>query len=339
MYKKHIMSQDFAKKYAADNAKALTDFQIGDYSSVNTQLDSLIRQAPNKSEEGRLKVLLGSSQMADGDTSKGVQTLKEVVNNYSIPAVWRATALYNLAGAVDTQGTVVFYKLYFNEAPYASFLPTEGSDVSRVRAAYLKLLLLSDEIYPTSFAEYSIAGNYYAIEVAAGRNVGTTTESAAQLMQKYVELGDSRNDQDKYVPSALVIGYLYRASAINTSARILNTGSLAERDAAFQKVLTVATQYHQDGMDTKNIALGALVRARFFYASFLATNFSDRDADIRALLKPFAMLDTNQPAWYLVAFTRIPTMKETDFYRDQSKKLIKISPEYKDFLQKLHVTP
>src|SRR6185436_20414817 len=102
------------------------------------------------------------------------------------------------------------------DPPFSTFAPTKGSDALKVSTAYLKLLEMANQIQPTSYAYYAIAGSYYTpaistIATASDRDrlQGTTTEAAAHVIEQYVEKGDAIQDDAASLPSANVAKYLY----------------------------------------------------------------------------------------------------------------------------------
>jgi hypothetical protein len=274
----------------------------------------------------------------DGDRAQGVKILVGVTNDYTLPPLWRAVALYNIAQAISSN-TVSFYTTNLSDPALAALLPKEGTDSQRLDAAYLALLKMSDDTYPTSFAEYAIAGNYYARLY----NLNTFPASlkpndAAVLMKKYVSEGDTRNDSSIYSSQMLLLGSLYRTFGIISSDKILGTLSLSVGEAEYNKVLAQADGLNPNPLQNNlNPALGAVLQVRFFYANFLLRYSSGKEADIRTLLIPFGSIDPTT-ASVGSTFTTIKNAPAKDFIKVQSLQLAKISPEYKKFLLKLGVT-
>ncbi len=236
-----------AMTYQSDAKVAYETFVAGDYKNSADQLPALIAQAPNKSEVGRLKILLAVSywyRNQNNDSAQAVKVLKEVVNDYSIPAAWRAQALNSLARFVQ-DSSLSFYQLHFSEAPYNTFVPAEGTEAQKLGAVYLALLKYSDDTYPTSWAEYAIAYHYASSNL---NNPDLNLKDIGQTISKYVQDGDSRKDEYIYAPSVLVQGYQYRAFALARSATFLgSTADLKKKaEVAYQLLFDTATRLGQE---------------------------------------------------------------------------------------------
>lgn len=320
-----------SKTYQADARVAYGTFVSGDYVTSVESLPALIAQAPNKSELGRLKILLGVSYWfrdQSGDRTQAIKTLKEVVNDYSIPAVWRAQALNSIARFVN-DSSLSFYQVHFNEAPYNAFVPAEGTEVQKVSAAYLALLKYSDDTYPTSWAEYSIAHQYASLSVS--NPSGADPKETAEMMMKYVKDGDSRHDESIYSPSILVHGYYHRAVSLGRISFLLGSPaeSVKEAEDAYALVFDTAKATGQD----KNPSV-IIWRARFYNANLVSSQLN-REEDIRAMLQPFAEADHLSEE--LRFFANLKNVPETNFNKMVAIKLAKISPEFRVFLDKLGI--
>lgn len=320
--------------YNQKSRDTLQTFYTGDYEIAAQQLRELIADAPNKSEKGRLQLLLAASLSKsenNEDRVASVKIYKDIVNDYSIPPIWRALALNNIAFLVNGRD-VSFYKLYFPESPYSSYLPTAGSDVSRVQTAYFNILKASDEIYPNSFAEYSIAGNYYVLLTAMNNSPLEDIKGTYELIQKYVEEGDSRKDANLYSPSMLVTSLYFRALAINESGRELGNIDTQTREDAFKLVLTAVSESGSAANNPDLINMAMLTR--WFYADFLNGLEENRDSDIITLLSPFSDLPSEKaPRMFL------SSVSGSDVYniKKRSLSLAAISPEFKKFTERIGI--
>lgn len=257
--------------------------------------------------------------------------LQQIINDYSITPWVRALAYNNLATLFVTY-TLPHYEKYFTNPPLSAYAPVSTiSDDDRARAAYLKVLQLSDEISPNSSAEYSIAGNYYTNLVVNNEIAKDDLENTAKLMQTYVTEGDNRNDKVIYSPSTILFGQMYRAFALAVSGRILNTPTLEEREAAFKLVFTTADTYKNAGQDiTTPFIENALLKTRFFYADFLLKDFNGtRNVDIQTLLRPYGVVNSTSSATGV-----LPTLQhgKNAYLNAEAKKMAEISPEFKKFL-------
>ena len=285
-------------KYNVQAETARTDFNAGNYSNAITQFSSLIPDAPNKGEAGRLQLLLAASLMyrnQPGDLQSSVSILVKLMNDYTMPPVVRALALNSIAADINNNG-MDFYQLYLaNVTPFNTYLPANGTDADRLQVLYFKTLELSDQTYPNSYAEYTIAGNYYAQVMANGKIASADLKSTAQTMQKYVAEGDALHDSSLYSSLNLVYIQAYRALALSASYEILKSPDSATVETAFQLPLTTASKLTALASDY-NLEAGVM-RDRFFYAMFLLRNFGNtRNADIETILKPFAQARTNNRA-------------------------------------------
>jgi hypothetical protein len=315
---------------------ALQTFYTGDYdASINTY-SSLANSAPDKATQGKANVLLASSYMLrnqSGDQGQGIKIFKQVVNNYSIPPLWRAFALNNLAIFLGNNSSLSTYQLYFSDPPFNSLLPVSGPDSARLSAAYLGLLKLSDETAPNSYAEYAIAGNYYLPQLSANQfAVDAASKATAQLMQNYVKEGDTRNDSSLYAPATLLNATLYRALAMGGSNRVLKNLDPQDIDAAYQLVFQRASQFNVPA-DTGPV-YAVLMRARFYYAIFLSTQ-PNSNSKIKENLAPFSKADPKDPN--LSYFPGLVGTSSRAYSKSVAIQLADISPDFNEFLTKAGV--
>ena len=317
----------------------------GDYSGALDAFSALLKSAPDKASEGKLKIFIAANLFARNqgdDQAKSIAMYKEVWNDPQMPAYVRAKVLTDLAGVVRKKDES-FYKTYFAEKPFSDFLPASGTSSSKMSAVYLKMLELSDETFPNSYAEYLIAGNYYAPLLANGVPIGTTTpEQVAKIIQDYVKKADilAPTDESTYRPEIIVQRYLYRSIAINGSSSVLKNISFIEREDALKLALSKGAPYE----NSNDYATKAVIMSvRFFYAQFLNRNIGkERYSDIVTLLKPFGdAVSGSDPSFKATraGFMDLVTRPDTDFKKMNAIALAKISPEFKDFLTSLGLKP
>ncbi|HWP61697.1 MAG TPA: hypothetical protein VN495_03770 [Candidatus Paceibacterota bacterium] len=314
------------KKYLQSYIHARDVLASGDYNASIANYSALLQQAPNDAETGKLTIFLASTYLdrnQEGDAAKAVALYKQVINNYKIPSYVRSLALNDVAVYVYGRG-LSFYQLYFPETPYSTFIPADGSDTMKLKTIYLKLLQLSDQTYPNSFAEYAIAGNYYAYLIGNALIPTSEMVDAAQKAQSYITLGDSHNDQALYAPSVLAKAYFYRAIGLSTSAEVLGKPGTDAQEQAYQLAVQMASQY-----PTNPLVQTIEMQTRFYYAAFLMTTIgSSRDADIRVLLAPFGDATSTNPLLATGAYAQ-----------KQAPKLANISPAFAQFLAAQHWPP
>jgi len=320
---------------------ARDSFNTGDYTTSINNLQTLITQAPTSAERARLQLLLASDLLyrdQGNDFSQSISLFKQIINNFAAAPVTRAISLNNIAKIVLAQNST-FYKDNFTDAPLSTYLPASGSDSDKVEAAYLKILQLSDETYPNSQAEYSIAGNYYAPLIQNNEVAATNLQTTATLMQKYVTEGDSRNDQQLYSPGGLVFNQLYRADALSVSGAILDTPSVQVREDAFKTGLALSDGYEKTQYSESPTVIGGDLKIRFDYSNFLMQNFtSTRDADIQTLLIPFGSIASSSAAiTFLGSLGTLTTNPSGAYVNMVAYKLADISSDFKTFLSTIGV--
>lgn len=319
-------------------------FSSGDRDEAIEAFQKLLPDAPNKTEEGKLKILLASQlffRNDNGDRAEAVKLYKSVINDFTMPPYVRAIALNNVASSIVGQ-SISFYKLHFPEPPFNEFIPSTGSDNFKLTHAYMKILELSRDTYDTSAAAYEIAGNYYAPALSIvpsnarkERVAGMTEEDAARLIERYVSEGDELKDEDLHLPHVNAEKYLFRALALNTSGRVLNR-DLEEREEGFKRVLQYGTRYDTGSYEkTQEV----LLQARFFYADFLSENFGEeRHNDIREILAPFGAAARGTDFSSVKTreyFSRRMAAQSGNIVKSRSGNLIEISPEFKEFFANL----
>ena len=322
------------------NSKPAVDaLYTGQYDIAETNLRALIEQAPTKSEKARLQVILMATLFDTGkesDAEEAASLAYTLINDYSVPAWIRATAYNTLSRVVYAHtDTISFYTTYFNKAPLDSYLGTSGTDTDRIWSAYLKLLQVSDDIYPTSLAEYGIA-RYYVMFLSDNSLTQQKREEIAVLMQKYIAEGDTRKDGGLYAPYNIILNQLSRADAIALSNKILQNHDLVESEQAYVQVKTVADGIESGGVDMNNSKIQAVLFTwRFTYAGFLLTEFGTaRTPDIQNLLAPFGTLTSQDIITFLkkAKIGSIQDIPSTSGRYIKTLKLAAISPEFKTFL-------
>lgn len=316
------------------DAKAI--HRSGDNTEAINAFNSLINTAPDQATLGKAKILKATNlylRNEGDDIAQGVKLYKEVINDRSFPPYVRALALNSVATIVRGEDET-FYRLYFSEPPFNNFSAESGKGRFSVFPIYLKILELSDETFPNSFAEYAIAGNYYAPLLTNNVSIGTTTpEQAAKIMDNYIKKADVANDEQMYSPNVTLERYLYRAIAINTIGRTLKKDNLDEREKAFKLILEKGAPYE---IGSEDLSRFIVMNGRFFYANFLSQNFGkERYSDISNILKPFeeatSVTDSSFKTTRL-RFAKLQNVTDNDPVKKMALSLAKVSPEFKDFL-------
>lgn len=307
----------------------------GDYDTSIKTYGDILESAPDKISETRAKWFLAANlfrRNEGDDRAKAMGYYKGIINDYSIPAAMRARTVADMAGFVSGEDAN-FFRMHLSEPPYDTYLQgTDGRyDITR---AVMKLYEYSDEIFPNFIAEYGAA--YYRGSLSAN-NIsveGISEKENAQLVEKYLLLADEKMlsaDLSEYLPSVIARQYLWRASMMGLTGRILGTVNREEKEVAYQLALKKATGDPNDAL-----MRNAEMNARFFYAGFLEANFKNgsRSIDIIELLKPFALAKSDPIRHELTRsnFTSILQRAETNFSYGRAVKLAKISPEFKEFL-------
>lgn len=301
-----------------------------DYNSAITLALAGLKNPQDPFQKGQLTLLLAESLWARNQNDDRVQAIKyykQVVNDYTIPPSIRASSLNDIA-IVVLGNSLSFYRTNFPEAPYPSFISTSTtmSDSVKLMEVYANILKLSDDTYPTSFAEYALAGNYYTPSLYFKNNLSGTPEEMAKKMQVLIKEGDTRNDQSISAPLTVSLGYLYRALAINISGEVLGNYGLQEMEDAYKLVLTTESNFGRDDS-------AASSRARFYYAGLLLAPLPERKGDLVALLTPFSHIQPNDPA--AAFFSGIKARPNTDPLKVVAVKLTTLSPDFKEFYEKL----
>ncbi len=326
---------------------AIQALYSGQYDVAEAGLRALIKEAPTKSEEARLQELLMATLFDTGNESKMAEAASiayNLINDYSVPAWIRAVTYNTLSRVVFAHITdISFYQTYLGRPPFDAYLGTSGTDRERMRNAYLALLQTSDEIYPTSFAEYALANHYFGVVIRTSPSQ-QVQEELAKLMQKYVAEGDTRDDSafvapgataSLYAPYTIILNQLFRAQAIALSNRILKN-SPKESEEAYARVKTTIDSIESMGVDMSNPKIQAVLFTwRFAHADFLMTLFGTvRTQDIQTLLVPFGTLTSQDVINFLEKnmLENIRPSSSTNVVRARALKLAAISPEFKAFL-------
>jgi hypothetical protein len=326
----------------AKSKPAIQSLYAGEYDSAIESLRSLIAQAPTRTDKARLQQLLMAALFdkgGDSNTMEAASLAYGIVNDYSV-APWVRAMAYNTISRVVLAHDQTFYQTYFNKSPFSDYANTQSAGVTHVQAAYLKILQVSDDIYPTSFAEYGIAGYYFMVSL--NNTSQQTPEELATLMQKYVAEGDTRDDFILYAPYTIILDQLTRARAITLSNKILKNHPTEDSERAYKQVQATAGALQGTGVDLNNPKIQAvLLTWRFAYADFLLTVIgTTRTADIKSLLVPFGTVTSSDIIGLLEkgSLRDVSHLPPTDITVVRAKKLATVSPEFKAFLVRMGVT-
>lgn len=319
----------FKKQYEGAKIKHFS----GDYSIAIDDYKRLLDRAPDKAAEGKLKILIAGSlflRNENDDRVRSIKMYKSVINDYKIPPYVRALALNDIASLVIGQNEA-FYELYFPEAPFNSYLSDSKTSASRVSAAYLKILELSDETYPNSYAEYAIAGNYYTPLLVNSKLEGIDSAQIARKIQDYIKRGDSQSDEGIYSTFLVLRGLLYRATALNASNRVLDNVPREQREESFRLIFQKWSPYESTNDSFSHFTV---MKARFFYANFLLESFGlERLEDIKELLKPYATAVYGLDLASELTRNYFAEFKSGErFITISALRLAEASPEFREFL-------
>lgn len=303
------------------------------------KLSSLAENTPNSEEGGKVKIMLAGnlfSRNSDSDRVTAINLYKEVINDATIPPYVRALALNNVANIVKGQNES-FYRLYFTDDYFKDLMPTEGTQTYKTNKAYLNILEKSDQIFPNSYAKYSIAGNYYAPALAEVQD-NTKNErldnmrptEAAEIMARLIAEGDELDDEYLHVKQVNIQKYLYRAIAINTAGRILGH-DIEKRESGYRFALLKGAEIAEN--DEKSLAI--LLRIRLFYANFIFKYKDENEYDaIRELLIPFREVASSNSysATNIKDFYKnIVTGEESHVLKPAFQKFVEISDDFRVF--------
>ncbi|MDO8522347.1 MAG: hypothetical protein Q7S08_03610 [bacterium] len=342
-YLKHKQGQQSETTMALYNrqfADAKTDRFSGNYGVAVEKFKALVAGAPDKETEGLNKIFLAESLYSrneNDDIFQAMKIYKSVVNDYKIPPKVRASALNGIAAIIDKNDNS-FYKLYFAEPPYSTFLPEAGTERSRISKAFLSILKLSDETFPNSYAEYMTAARYADLAANNSLDDGITPKEAAETILKYVSDGDSlKEDDSRYADSANLTRYLNRAIAINIGGKILGK-QIEERESGFKLAMEKATPFETSD---DQFARTVIMRLHFFYANFLMVNLDGgRHDEIKWLLKPYDTAATSSELWAENTrrnFTGILNQRPGDILIRRAVELARISPEFRTFVESVGI--
>lgn len=320
------------------NAKvksAIPGHVSGDYVTSIQTFSDLVKNAPDKITETRAKWFLAANlfrRNEGDDRARAMAYYKGIINDYSIPAAMRARTVADMAAFVSGEDAS-FFQLYLAEPPYDTFL--QGADGRYdVTRAVMKLYEYSDEISPNFIAEYGVAYFRGSLSANSISVEGISEKENAQLVEKYLLLADEKMpsaDLSEYLPSVIARQYLWRATMMGLTGRILGSINREEKEVAYQLALKKAT-----GNPSDALMRNAEMDARFFYAGFLQANFENgsRFNDITELLKPFALAKSDPIRYALTRnrFTSMEKQADTNFSKGRAVKLAQISPEFKEFL-------
>ena len=313
----------------ANNALSAKNYDL----SIDTG-NAALKNSTTPAQKGQALLTLAEALWARNqgdDQSQALTYYKQIAEDETMPPVRRALALNDIS-IVVTMHSLSYYQTNFTEAPYDTFVPSSGSDSAKVRGAYLNVLKLSDSIYPTSFAEYAIAGNYYAPLIMAGTPGMGTPEEVAKEMQAYIAAGDTRNDQSLYSPTPLLSEYLYKAIALGRAGIILNLDNSTQVEQAYQLALQNGNTLYQNAPSDSIYTL--MMITRFFYAKYLNEYFpKQRTADIVSVLQPFSTTPTNLSNAVITAFKN--SFLGSGYLKSSASELAKISPDFQKMLARL----
>lgn len=304
-----------------------------DFTASISSISAELKGSLTPDQKGRLDLLLAASLWSRGqgsDIEKSIQTYAAVGADASFPTLQRVAAMNSAAMEISSLGiTATQYQAYLLTTPFLAYLPKTGSDYARMQDVYFHILAASDQMYPNSFAEYAIADNYYVPLLNGIEATTTSQKNLATAMQKYITQGDTKNDSALYGrdSSLPVWGNIYRALALNASAKVLGNKTLTQREAGFQLALqTAQTHLQQDNSSFSTLVL----LSSFYYAAFLRTeSYPAQKSKILALLDVFKGVDSTKTD--VSYFANLKHKPKTDIVKSLAEELATISPAFKAF--------
>ncbi len=341
----YFYNQYFLKKTQTDEMNTFITFnkklkeanitsRAGDVDSAINDYYSLLKSTPDKGKEGELRVLIAGNLLIrnhEGDLATAVSLYKQVISDYSLPPYARALAYNDLAHLLRDKDRS-FYQLYFPEPPFSEYLAAVPDSSSAILELYFKFIQLANETLPNSYAEYAIAGDYYAPKITGNKFQGPDAKEMAEKIQSHIEKGDMLGDSNFFAPNILLRGYLFRAIGLGVSDRVLKNVGEEKKEEAYKLIFEKAEKY---AVADDQASLKVLMRARFFYATFLINVFGEsRVKDIEVILNPLFTLSPESNAYKATqALFQIILGYPTDNQvKINTLKLAEVSPGFKMFL-------
>ena len=320
------------KQYTTNMNTYRQALNSNDYNTSVQAAQQMLNQAKSKDQEAFAKLALGIglwTRNEGGDLVLAIKTFKEISTDSTFSTQVRASAVNYLAAIAITHN-IEFYNTNFPEPVYQKYLADERGFKSP-STAYFNLLTNAESLNPNSFAEYSLAGNWYAIQLQYNPANKDGQSLAIQKIKDLIDQADKRNDIPSQADIQRAQAKFYRAVAVETLA---TRGVLPVQKAedAYEDALTASNIVDLKG---NSLAINIQLKTRFYYAAFtLQQNQKDTDR-IKTLLKPFATVNTKDS----YAINYFPYLKNKAPKELATKsalsKLAAISTDFSDFLAKI----
>lgn len=335
-YASVVQKESTMKSFNTEVRNTVRTYASGDYTTSIKTFGDLLKDAPDKMSEARLKLLIGINlwrRNEGDDRAKAIGYYQRIVDDYSLPASYRAQTVAEMASLFQNEDASFFRANAVS--PFDAYLRETGQRFDVLRAV-LRVYEYSDELFPNFLAEYGLAYVEGSLLVNKALPAGVSEKETAQLIQKYIKEADekmAKADRSWFLPSVFAQQYLLKARMMALAERILGNVHTEDREKDYQ----LALKKSQTNSPNQPIMREVEMNTRFYYAVFLELNFGkvgSRTKDIVELMKPFASATKDSPLYALTRsnFSKLGQQPSGDFVRSQALEVARISPEFKAFL-------
>lgn len=308
----------------------------GDQKGAKEKFEAILATPMEKNQKAVTQNFYASALFRsdnDADKQLAAKIIKSIVSDQEISGQSRMFAYNTIANLFVKNSTKDDYIRYFGEKPFIDYLHASPDNNDEVLEAYATFLKLSEQAFPNSYAEYTLAGEYYSFTVAQS---ATSTEGVkhleneAHIIQDLVGRGDQRKDEDLFAPTTYLLAKLNKAIALTASNRVLNNIPKEQIEKAYQDAIALGSLEKNNNSSSQLV----LYRAKFMYAKFLAENYPAKVTEIKALGDSFGPLATSSDATasnvraYFTGLSKNPK----SILAVYAKKVATYSPAFQTFL-------
>ena len=326
--------QQLLKSFQNEYKKGVDAQQAGDLNASIAAFNESLKNAPSDLAEVRRKINIASLEFRrnEGDDRvDAVKTYREILENSSLPASYRASAISRLMNFLDASRDEEFAKKEIFKGELLEPFLKEGDVWLAERRAYE----LSSQLSPSPTTAFLIAG-WYNRQLLENKSLTQTakTEYLAKL-KEWTRKGESLLPlmaSQNYSKSQAAFAYMLAGIEKGGIAQFFDR-NYSPSEYAFKEALKFLGDVSNDA-DSYN--LGFFVR--FNYAAMLAEAFGGkRLTDIRVLLQPVIAPPPPQFQNYPFSFYEFLENENSPAHKDYiaRKRIVLLSglmPEFKSFL-------
>jgi hypothetical protein len=313
-------------KYEEQYTQIQSAISQGNYDDAITSAPQLIVLATSVNDKASANILLADAlffRNETGDRQNAATLLKAIVTEDDISPAVKANAYTHMASwSYFLLDPIQMKDLIFNSPPYDTYLSASGGNIEQ---ATMKLLAMSQALYPSTYADYLEAEFASASLLNAGINIKDPSQiQTAQGILQDVTSGDalfSHIATSTIAPGDLSYFDLLRSMSLGTASRFLPSISTSTVDASYDNTIAIADSDSQSGPSRFESCLARLM----YSASLDAREHNLKNEKIKEMLDYIAANHTSGFDTYMLYVDALP---KNNPFKQQVANFLVLSPNF-----------